>query len=80
LLETLGFVLKVGTRHYTGGIFPPEKQGFENGIFSPFLVIFCVHNTKCSGIFLRLATVAASATTDFKIFNMCTFRKDKHDF
>jgi hypothetical protein len=33
-------VLKVGTCHYTGEIFLPEKQGFENGSFSPFLVIF----------------------------------------
>jgi hypothetical protein len=40
LLETLGFMLKVGTCHYTGEFFFPEKQGFENGLFSPFLVIF----------------------------------------
>jgi hypothetical protein len=40
LLETLGFMLKVGTCHYTGEIFSPEKQGFENGLFPPFLVIF----------------------------------------
>jgi hypothetical protein len=79
LLETLGFVLKVGTYHHTGNFFP-EKQGFENGLFSPFLVIFCFHDTKCSGVFLRLATVTASVITDFKIFNMCTSKKDKHYF
>jgi hypothetical protein len=27
--------------------------------------------------FLRLATVAASVITDFKIFNMCTSKEDK---
>jgi hypothetical protein len=78
LSETLGVVLKVGTCQYTGEMFPPEKQGFENGLFSSFIVMFCVHNTKCPGIFLRLATVAASVITDFKIFHMCTYRKDKH--
>jgi hypothetical protein len=40
MLETLGFVFKVGTCHYE---FFQEKQGFENGLFSPFLVIFCLH-------------------------------------
>jgi hypothetical protein len=79
-LETLGFVLKVGTCHYTGEIFFPEKQGFENGLFSPFLVIFCLDNDKCPGIFLRIATVVASVITDLKILNMCTSKKDKHYF
>jgi hypothetical protein len=60
--------------------FFPEKQGFENRLFSPFFVIFCVHNAKCPGIFLRLATMAASVITDFKICNMCTCKKDKHNF
>jgi hypothetical protein len=32
----------------------------------------------CPGIFLRLATVAASVITDFKIFNMYTSKKDEH--
>jgi hypothetical protein len=81
LLETLGFMLKVGTCHYTGEIFFPEKQGFENnGLFSPFLVIFCLHNAKCPCIFLPPATVAASVITDFEILNMCTSKKDKHYF
>jgi hypothetical protein len=78
-LETLGFMLKVGTYHYTGEIFP-EKQGLENGLFSPFLVIFCLHNAKCPSIFLPLATVAASVITDFEILNMCTSMKDKNYF
>jgi hypothetical protein len=39
LLETLEFVLKVGTCHYTGD-FSPEKQGFKNGLFSPFSDFF----------------------------------------
>jgi hypothetical protein len=65
-------VLKVGTCHYAGEMFSPEKQAFENGLFSLFLVIFFVHNTKCPGIFLHLATVEASVITDSKIFNMCT--------
>ena len=80
LLETLGFMLKVCTCHYTGEIFFPEKQGFENGLFSPFLVIFCLHNAKCPCIFLPLATVAASVITNFQISNMCTSKKDKHYF
>jgi hypothetical protein len=70
LLETLGFVLKVGACHYTGEIFLLEKQGFENGLFLPFLVIFCFHDTKCPLVFLRVATVAASVITDYKILNM----------
>jgi hypothetical protein len=61
-------VLKVGTCQYTGEMFSPEKQGFENGLFFPFLVIFCGHSFKCPSIFLCLATVAASVITDFKIF------------
>jgi hypothetical protein len=65
---------------YQGKFFSPEKRGFENGLFSPFLVIFCFHNTKFPGVFLLLATVAASVNTDFKIFNMCTSQKDKHYF
>jgi hypothetical protein len=73
-------MLKVGTCHYTGEIFFPEKQGFENGLFSPFLVNFCLHNAKCPGIFLCLATVAASVIMDFEILNMCTSKKDKHYF
>jgi hypothetical protein len=73
-------MLKVGTFHYTGEIFFPEKQGFENGLCSPFLVIFCLHNAKCPCISLPLATVAASVMTDFEILNMCTSRKDKHYF
>jgi hypothetical protein len=80
LLETLGFVLKVGTCHYTGEIFFPENQWFENGLFSPFLVISCLHTAKCPGIFRRLATVVASVIMDFKILNMCTSKKDKHYF
>jgi hypothetical protein len=60
------------------GIFCPEKQEFENGLFPQFLVIFCFHDTKCPGVFLSLATVAASVITDFKIFIMCTSKKDKH--
>jgi hypothetical protein len=31
----------------------------------------------CPGVFLHLATVAESVITDFKIFKMCTSRKDK---
>ena len=46
----------------------------------PFLVIFCLHNAKWPGIFLHLATVAASVVTDFKILDMYTFKKDKHCF
>jgi hypothetical protein len=80
LLESLGFVLKVDTCHYAGEFFFPEKQWFENGLFSPFLAIFCLHNVKCPGVFLRLATVVASVITDFKILNMCTSKKDKHYF
>jgi hypothetical protein len=80
LLETLGFVLKVGTCHYTMEFFFRKKQWFENGLFSPFLVLFCLHNAKCPGIFLHLATVVASVITDFKILNMCTSIKDKHYF
>jgi hypothetical protein len=76
LLETLEVVLKVGTCHFTGEIFSPEKRGLENGLYSPFLVIFCFHKNKYSGVFLRLATVAASVITDFKIFNKCTSEKN----
>jgi hypothetical protein len=61
-------------------IFFPEKQWFENGLFSPFLVFFGLHNANCPCIFLRLATVAASVITDFKILNMYTSKKDKHYF
>jgi hypothetical protein len=53
------------------GIFPRKTKLWKwviSPIFSDFL---CVHNTKCLGIFLRLATVAASVIMDFKIFNMC---------
>jgi hypothetical protein len=78
LLAILGFVFKVGTCHYTGDFF--SGKWFENELFSPFLVIFCVHNAKCSGIFLRLATVVASVITDFKILKICTFKKYKHYF
>jgi hypothetical protein len=73
-------MLKVGTCHYTGKIFSPEKQGFENGLFSPFLVIFCLHNAKCSSIYLPLATVAASVITNFEILDICTSKKDKQSF
>jgi hypothetical protein len=73
-------MLKVGTCHYTGEFFFLEKQGFENGLFSPFLVFFCLHNAKCPCTFLPLATVAASIITDFEILNMCTSKKDKHYF
>ena len=42
LLETLRFVLEVGTCHYIGEIFLNKKpQGFENESLSSFLVIFC---------------------------------------
>jgi hypothetical protein len=61
-------------------MFFPEKQGFEKGLFSLFLVIFCLHNAKCPIIFLPLATVTASVITDFEILNMCTSKKDKHYF
>ena len=56
------------------------EQEFENGFFSPFLAIFCLHNAKCPCIFLPLATVAASVITNFEILNMCTSKKDKHYF
>jgi hypothetical protein len=46
----------------------------------PILLIFCFHYTKCPDIFLRLATVAASVSTDFKIFNMNTAKKDEYYF
>jgi hypothetical protein len=78
LLETLGFVLKAGTCHYTGEIVFREKKWLENRLFSPLLVIFCVNNAKCPGVFLHLVTVVASFITDFKTFNMCISKKDKH--
>jgi hypothetical protein len=73
LIETLGFMLKVGTCHYTGKIFSPKNKGLKIGLFSPFLVIFCLHNAKCPCIFLPLATVLASVITDFEILNKCAF-------
>jgi hypothetical protein len=73
-------MLKVGTCNYTGDIFFSEKQGLENGLFSPSLVIFCLHNAKCPCIFLPPATVAASVITDFEILDMYTFKKDKNYF
>jgi hypothetical protein len=79
-LETLGFMLKVGTCHYTEEFFPRKNKGFENGLFSPFLAIFCLHNAKSPCIFLPLATVLASVIRDFEILNKCTFWKDKHYF
>jgi hypothetical protein len=79
LLETLGFVLMVGTI-ILGKFFPRKTiKGLKMGCFPPFLVIFCLH-AKCPSIFLSLATVAASVITDFEILNMCTFKKDKHYF
>jgi hypothetical protein len=42
-------------------------------IFSDF--VFCFNDTKCPGVFLHLATVAASVITDFEIFYMCTSKK-----
>jgi hypothetical protein len=45
------------------------KRGFKNGTFFSFLVVFCFHNTKCPGVFLHLAMVAAGVITDFKIFS-----------
>jgi hypothetical protein len=76
LLKTLGFVLKVGTCHYTGDFFFRNKKGIEMCCFPPF----CFHDTKCPGVFLRLATMAESVSTDFKIINVCTSMKDKHYF
>jgi hypothetical protein len=62
------------------GTFLPEKRGLEIGFFSPFLVTFRFHSTKCPGVFLPLATVAASVIADFDISNMRTSKKDKHYF
>jgi hypothetical protein len=73
LLETLGFMLKVGTCHYTVEIFSRKNKGLKMGCFPNFLAIFCLHNTKCHCIFLPLATVLASVITDFEILNKCTF-------
>jgi hypothetical protein len=36
LLETLGFVLKVGTCHYTGEIFFRKNNGLKMGCFHHF--------------------------------------------
>jgi hypothetical protein len=49
---------------------------FSDYLFSRYQVPRCISTP----IFLRLATVAASVTTNFKIFKMCTFNKDKHYF
>jgi hypothetical protein len=63
----LGFVIASLVPAITlGKIFFPEKQGFETGMFSSFVVIFCFHNIKCPGVFLHLAMVAASVIMNFK--------------
>jgi hypothetical protein len=82
LLEMLVFALSVGTCHYTGD-FSPEKRGFEIGSFSSFLVIVCFHYYICPCVFLRLATVATSAITGFRISNIsntCISEKNRHIF
>jgi hypothetical protein len=66
--------------HYIAKLFCPEKRGCENGLFSSFLVIVCFHNTESPCVFLRLATVAATVITDFKIFTLCTSKNDRHHF
>jgi hypothetical protein len=53
-------MLKVGICHYTGEIL---ISGLKMDRFPHFQ-----WNTKCPGVFLRLATVATSVIMDFKTF------------
>jgi hypothetical protein len=60
--------------------FPWKNNGLKMGCFPHFTGIFCLHNTKYSCIFLRLAARVASVIKDFQILNMCTSKKNKHYF
>jgi hypothetical protein len=75
MLKTLGFLPKVGTCHFNGEI-PPGKTRVEKWVVFAISVIICFHETKCLGVFLRLATVTAIVNTDLKNFSMCTSKKD----
>jgi hypothetical protein len=59
------------------GFFPRKSSVWKKAVL-PIFSVFCVHNAKCSGIFLRLTTLAASVITDFKIFDMYTSKKYQH--
>jgi hypothetical protein len=47
-----------------------KNEDVKMGSFPYFLVMFCFHAAKCSGVFLRIATVAAGVIMDLKIFDM----------
>jgi hypothetical protein len=71
-LETLGFVLKVGTYHYTGDFFFWKRRVWKWVVF-PIVSNFLIWRYQVP----RCTYLTSSAITDFEIFDKSTSKKDK---